>query len=159
MSTAANEKNAYYLTEAILSIHNEVQSALDYISTVATQEGTELGKSTAILSIENLRVKVPLKFSIETEKTKPETTTPTRVPATTATTSAIRTDLTKRTGLVLERDVTKNLSIASKVKIAFKPEDIVTSTTTKTPTTTTTTDTQKEAWGEIEITFSPIKRQ
>ena len=31
----ATEKNASYLTEAILSIHNEVQSALDYISTVA----------------------------------------------------------------------------------------------------------------------------
>jgi hypothetical protein len=45
MSTAANEKNAYYLTEAILSSHNEVQSALAYISTVATQEGTDLEKA------------------------------------------------------------------------------------------------------------------
>jgi hypothetical protein len=54
------EKNASFLTEAILSIHNEVQSALDYISTVSANEGTELGKSTAFLSIENLRVKIPV---------------------------------------------------------------------------------------------------
>jgi hypothetical protein len=32
----ATEKNASYLTEAILSIHNEVQSALDYITSVAS---------------------------------------------------------------------------------------------------------------------------
>jgi hypothetical protein len=151
-NTTGNEKNAYYLTEAILSIHNEVQSALDYISTVATEEGTELGKSTALLSIENLRVKVPLKFNIETGKTKAEIT-PTR----TLTATDVRTALTKRTGFVLERDVTKSLNVTSKIKIAFKPEDVPTATT-KTSTTTTSTESQKEAWGEIEITFAPIKR-
>ncbi|MGD6934630.1 MAG: hypothetical protein ACQCN5_10530 [Candidatus Bathyarchaeia archaeon] len=155
MSTSANEKNAFFLTEAILSIHNEVQSALDYISTVSAEEGTELGKSTALLSIENLRVKVPLKFNIETEKTKPETT-PTR----TLTPTDVRAALTKRTGLVVERDLTRNLNISSKVKVAFKPEEIPTATTTRTATTTTkTTETPKEEWGEIEITFAPIKRQ
>jgi hypothetical protein len=155
----ATEKNASYLTEAILSIHNEVQSALDYISTVANTEGTELGKSTALLSIENLRVKVPLKFNLETEKTKIEPAKPTTTATRILTTNDVRTALTKRTGFVLERDVSKNLNLSSKIKIAFKPEDIPTTTTTKTPTTTTTTEAQKEAWGEIEITFAPIKRQ
>jgi hypothetical protein len=151
MSTATgNEKNASYLTEAILSIHNEVQSALDYISTVATSEGTELGKSTALLSIENLRVKVPVKFSLETGKKKLETPT-TR----TLTPEEIRTALPKRTGFVIERDQPKNFSVYSKIRIAFKPEDIP----TKTSEATTSTEAPQEAWGEIEITFAPIKRQ
>jgi hypothetical protein len=155
MSTT-NQKNAFFLTEAILSIHNEVQSALDYINTVSAEEGTELGKSSALLSIENLRVKVPLKFNIETEQTKTQPTTPTR----TVTTNDARLALTKRTGLVIEKDLSRNLNIASKVKIAFKPEDIPTTTTTRTSTTATkSAEAQKEEWGEIEITFAPIKRQ
>ena len=146
----ANEKNASYLTEAILSIHNEVQSALDYISTVATTEGTELGKSTALLSIENLRVKVPIKFSLETGKKKLE------APATRALTAdEIRTALPKRTGFVIERDLPKNFSVYSKVRVAFKPE----ATPTKTPAAGEVTEAPSEAWGEIEITFAPIKRQ
>jgi hypothetical protein len=144
MSTT-NEKNASYLTEAILSIHNEVQSALDYISTVATAEGTELGKSTALLSIENLRVKVPIKFSLETGKKKLE------APATRALTAdEIRTALPKRTGFVIERDLPKNFSVYSKVRVAFKPEA---------PAAGEVTEASSEAWGEIEITFAPIKRQ
>lgn len=149
MSTTGNEKNAYYLTEAILSIHNEVQSALDYISTVATQEGTELGKSTALLSIENLRVKVPIKFSLETGKKKLEAPTTRSL-----TVDEARTALTKRTGFVIERDQPKNFSVFSKVRIAFKPDDIPTPTATA-----AATEEKQEAWGEIEITFSPIKRQ
>jgi len=153
MSITGNEKNAYYLTEAILSIHNEVQSALDYISTVATEEGTELGKSTALLSIENLRVKIPIKFSIETGKKKLE------APATRSlTVEEARTALTKRTGFIIERDQPKNFSVYSKIKIALKPEDIPTATKT-TALTSNTTETPQDAWGEIEITFSPIKRQ
>ncbi len=149
MSTV-NQKNASYLTEAILSIHNEVQSALDYISTVATAEGTELGKSTAVLSIENLRVKVPIKFSLETEKKRLE------APVTRAmTVDEIRTALPKRTGFVLERDAPKNLGVYSKVRVAFKPEDIP----TKVPAAGAVTEAPSEAWGEIEITFAPIKRQ
>lgn len=152
MSVTGNEKNAYYLTETILSIHNEVQSALDYISTVATEEGTELGKSTALLSIENLRVKVPVKFSLETGKKKLET------PLTRSlTVEEARTALTKRTGFVIERDQPKNFSVYSKIKIALKPGDIPAAT--KTAAATSTAETPQEAWGEIEITFSPIKRQ
>lgn len=147
----ANEKNASYLTEAILSIHNEVQSALDYISTVATAEGTELGKSTAILSIETLRVKIPIKISIEAGKKK------LAEPATRdLTPDEIRKALPQRTGFVIERDLPKNFSVYSKVRVAFKPEDIP----VKAPVAGEAVEAATESgWGEIEITFAPIKRQ
>jgi hypothetical protein len=144
------EKNASFLTEAILSIHNEVQSALDYISTVSANEGTELGKSTALLSIENLRIKIPVKFSLETGKKKLAAPT-TRL----LTANEIQAALPKRTGFVIERDIPKNFSVYSKVRVAFKPQDI----TTAKPIETTEVAESSEAWGEIEITFAPIKRQ
>ena len=150
--TQATEKNASYLTEAILAIHNEVQSALDYISTVATTEGTDLGKSTAMLSIENLRVKVPIKISIESEKKKlaPLPTTP-------LTPEQIRQALPKRTGFVIERDLPKNFSVISKVRVAFNPQEAAATATSKNNTNETAA-TSDEGWGEIEITFAPIKR-
>ena len=149
--TQATEKNASYLTEAILAIHNEVQSALDYISTVATAEGTDLGKSTALLSIENLRVKVPIKISIEAGKKKLEA--PSTEPLTL---EQVRQALVKRVGFVIERDLPKNFSIYSKIKVAFNPQE---APAAKAPATGETAASQEEAgWGEIEITFAPIKR-
>jgi hypothetical protein len=148
--TQANEKKASYLTEAILAIHNEVQSALDYISTVATTDGTELGKSTALLSIENLRVKVPIKISIETGKKKLEP-----LPKRALTPEEIRRALPKRTGFVIERDLPKNFSVYSKVRVAFNPQEAA---ATKAPTSETAEPTAEAGWGEIEITFAPIKR-
>ena len=150
--TQATEKNASYLTEAILAIHNEVQSALDYISTVAATESTDLGKSTAMLSIENLRVKVPIKISIESEKKKlaPLPTTP-------LTPEQIRQALPKRTGFVIERDLPKNFSVISKVRVAFNPQEAAATAASKADTGETPS-TSDEGWGEIEITFAPIKR-
>jgi hypothetical protein len=155
----ATEKNASYLTEAILSIHNEVQSALDYITSVASTEGTDLGKSTALLSIEHLRVKLPIKISIEADKKKLAA-----LPTTPLTETQIRQALTTRTGFVIERDLPKNFSITSKVRVAFNPQDEV-AAVTKTATTATdasgaqtTTATAEAGWGEIEISFAPIKR-
>ena len=148
--TQATEKNVSYLTEAILAIHNEVQSALDYISTVATAEGTDLGKSTAMLSIENLRIKVPIKIHIESEKKKlaPQSTTP-------LTPEQIRQALPKRTGFVIERDLPKNFSVISKVRVAFNQQEAAVTPASKTDEAITTSD---EKWGEIEISFAPIKR-
>lgn len=149
--TQATEKNASYLTEAILAIHNEVQSALDYISTVATTEGTDLGKSTALLSIENLRVKIPIKISIESDKKKLPA-----LPTTPLTLEQIRQALPKRTGFVIERDLPKNFSVVSKVRVAFNPQEAA--ATAAKASTTETASTSDEGWGEIEITFAPIKR-
>jgi hypothetical protein len=149
--TQATEKNASYLTEAILAIHNEVQSALDYISTVATTDGTELGKSTALLSIQNLRVKLPIKISLESGKKKLE------APSKALTVQEIQKALPKRVGFVIERDSPKNFSVYSKVRVAFNPQEVATS---KTPTTAETAEASAESgWGEIEISFAPIKRE
>lgn len=152
----ATEKNASYLTEAILSIHNEVQSALDYITSVACTEGTDLGKSSALLSIEHLRVKLPIKISIEAGKKKLEA-----LQKTPLTTDQIRQALPTRVGFVIERDLPKNFSVYSKVRVAFNPQEEAAET--KTPSTTasgaeTTQATAEAGWGEIEITFAPIKR-
>jgi hypothetical protein len=150
--TQATEKNASYLTEAILAIHNEVQGALDYISTVSTTDGTELGKSTALLSIENLRVKLPIKISIESQKKKLEA-----LPTKALTTEEIRQALPTRVGFVIERDLPKNFSVVSKVRVAFNPQEAVATAAAKT-STEETAQMSDEGWGEIEITFAPIKR-
>ncbi len=149
--TQATEKNASYLTEAILAIHNEVQSALDYISTVADTEGTDLGKSSALLSIQNLRVKLPIKISIEAGKKKLQP-----LPTTPLTTDQIRQALITRVGFVIERDLPKNFSVYSKVRVAFNPQE---EATAKQSTSAETAEsTAASGWGEIEITFAPIKR-
>jgi hypothetical protein len=152
--TQATEKNASYLTEAILSIHNEVQSALDYITSNASTDGTDLGKSTAFLSIQNLRVKLPIKISIEAGKKKLEP-----LPTTPLTAEQIRQALPKRVGFVIERDLPKNFSVYSKVRVAFNPQEA--GAITRAPATGETAETQaaEEGWGEIEITFAPIKRE
>lgn len=54
-----------FLTETILSIHHDVQSAIDYISEVAGRESTELGKGPAVMGIEKVRIKLPFIFETE----------------------------------------------------------------------------------------------
>ncbi|MCL2642491.1 MAG: hypothetical protein FWD52_03115 [Candidatus Bathyarchaeota archaeon] len=178
------EKNASYLTETILSIHNEIQSSLDYISTKATEKGTEFGKSTAIMSIQNLRIKIPVKFNLETgqkehtenNQQQPQYTSNDdedqqyKIKGTINNSSStankkLEKSLTERTGLILEQDELENRFTYSKIKVALNPNENLTPTnpqqknTNTTSSSTTTADTSKEAWGEIEITFSPIKRQ
>ena len=68
MSSSAN-----YLTELILSIQNEVQSALDYISETSSSVGTELGMSPAVMGIENLRVKLPFTVELEHKRSSART--------------------------------------------------------------------------------------
>ena len=68
----------------------------------------------------------------------------------------IRRALPQRTGFLIERDLPKNFSVYSKVRVAFKPEDIP----AKAPVAGEAVAAQVESgWGEIEITFAPIKRQ
>jgi hypothetical protein len=150
--TQATEKNASYLTEAILAIHNEVQSAIDYITTTSGQ-GTDLGKSTALLSIQNLRVKVPIKISLEAGKKKLEA-----LPTTPLTPEQIRQALPKRVGFVIERDLPKNFSVYSKVRVAFNPQEAAAAKTAKTGEQGEA-PTPQAGWGEIEITFAPIRRE
>ncbi len=171
MSTTKN-----YLTETILSIHNEVQSALDYISTKAAEEGTELGKSTAILSIQNLRIKIPMKISLETRQDqlensqKPLNINETEILSQAYTEQNIKPlsqvytvqNLAQRQGFVIE-DTVQMTSLASKIVVDLAPKEVLTSNQTtaqnESKDQAPITEAPKEAWGEIEITFSPIKRQ
>jgi uncharacterized protein YqfA (UPF0365 family) len=143
------EKNVY-LTETILSIHNEVQSALDYISSIATERGTDLGKSTAILSIQNLRIKVPIKFSLEITEQLAETTSNTSKAE-----KMVETDkLLARRGLVLQTDeLDKTSVLTSKIGVNLLSTEKQTSNSTE-----NSVEHKQDAWGEIEITFTPLKR-
>lgn len=140
-----------YLTETILSIHNEIQSALDYISSVASKEVTELGQSSAIVNIERLRIKIPLKISLELGKKK--LPAPPTEPLSIV---DIRKNLAKRTGFVLERDLPKKFSTYSKVKVNLRPAETA---ATRAPAAGEAKEpTEEFGWGEIEITFVPLKR-
>jgi len=59
-----------YLTEAILVIQNELQTALDYIETVVSQEASQLGAATSLLTVDNLRIRIPFVLQVE-EETRP----------------------------------------------------------------------------------------
>jgi hypothetical protein len=155
-------EKSIYLTETILSIHNEVQSALDYISTIAAEKGTDLGKSTALLSIQNLRVKVPIKFNLEITEHPAETDLNTSV------TKIGVTDLLRvRRGLVLQTaEFNEPVVLASKTEfnepivLASKIGVTLASTENKTADSTgSNVEHKQEAWGEIEITFTPLKRE
>jgi len=159
MSNQGNTKTTSYLTETILSIHNEIQSALDYISTKATEEGTEFGKSTALLSIQNLRIKVPLKVSLETSQSSPASAAET--PADDETprllTSVSKTSLLQRQGFIIQQPELQTPALATKIMVNLEPT-VQQISQSGTPDVATQ-EAPKEAWGEIEITFSPIKRQ
>jgi hypothetical protein len=168
-TTTENEKIKSYLTEIILSIHNEVQSALDYISTVVTEEGTDIGKevgnSTAILSIQNLRVKVPVKFNLETGPEENQET-PTNIDNTTiprtkqmysealTVNTPLTLDKTRSAAALVDRSGLVIGQTYSKIGVVLESNDTQTSTPAGSGV-----EAKKDAWGEIEITFTPLKRQ
>jgi len=56
-----------YLAEAILVIQNELQTALDYIETVVSQETSQLGAAPSLITVDNLRIRIPFSFQVEQE--------------------------------------------------------------------------------------------
>jgi len=56
-----------YLTETILVIQNELQTALDYIETVVSQEASQLGAAPSLITVDNLRIRIPFVFQVEQE--------------------------------------------------------------------------------------------
>jgi hypothetical protein len=137
---SATNNNATYLTETILTIHNEVQSALDRINTTGITKGTELGKNDVVLSVQNLRVKVPLKFNLEINQIK------TSASDSSALTKAQLTGLVRK-GTVLSKQ--NGVQSLAKLSVNLATEEKTSDSAVET----------REAWGEIEIMFSPIKRQ
>lgn len=56
-----------HLTEMILLVQHEVQSALDYVETVAASAPTALGAAPSTLTVESLRIRMPVVFEAEEE--------------------------------------------------------------------------------------------
>lgn len=54
-----------HLTEVIIAIQHEIQLALDYIETVVSQESSELGAASSLITVEKMRVCIPLIFQTE----------------------------------------------------------------------------------------------
>lgn len=129
----------YYLTELILAIQNEIQSAVDYISEMAASEGTELGKSTAVMHIENLRVKLP--FNVELEQKKSSA----RSEWQDLTRDELKKNLSTRKGFMVDVGSKGKMATYSKLKILSLDDN---------------GDGDAEtARGEIEIVFTPLRRE
>lgn len=134
-----------YLTETIIGIHNDVQSAVDYISDVAARKGTELGKSSALMGIERIRLKLPIRVMAETQKKK-VVELPDKM-----TVQEIQQNLAKRRGFLIDRGEPGKLGLYTKMRVVTSPETV----------TEEGEEGEKEIWetGEIELTFVPIKRE
>ena len=132
---------ALYLTELILCIQHEVQSAVDYIAAQASVP-TELGQSGAVMAVESLRVRLP--FDTEVVKARAKVVAVTDSPPL----SGLPTALAQRKGLML--DIDKPGGMATYLKLKVQPDA---ATSTPQPSSAGTT-----ARAEIEITFSPIQR-
>jgi hypothetical protein len=128
-----------FLTELILCIQHEVQSAVDYIAAQAG-EPTELGQSSAVMAVESLRVRLP--FDTEMMRTRAKAT----LVREQADLPAMRAALASRKGLML--DIGKPGGMATYLKLKVKPE-----AGAPTPAEGAAT-----ARAEIEISFSPIQR-
>ena len=130
-----------HLTELILCIQHEVQSAVDYIAAQAGQP-TELGESSAAMVVETLRVRLP--FDATLTRTRAKVAAPTPSPDL----PALRQALARRKGLML--DIGKPGGMATYLKLGVKPDAAA--------ATATTAGASDAARAEIEITFSPLQR-
>lgn len=134
-----------YLTETILTIQNEIQSAIDYIKEMAPQGGTELGRSTAIMNIERVRIQLPIRLSVEQRQGKVE-----EPPGSIA---EIRRNLATRKGFLIDGGEPRKRGIFMKVLVNFHPGTVLEGTTKETTGTG-----KKELDGEIELIFIPQRR-
>lgn len=134
-----------YLTELILALQNEVQSAVDYLHDVSAREGTELGKSSALMGIERLRIKVPFKVELKQERRKVESLPEYRLPP------EIMQHLVKRKGFLMDKGEPGKMGLYSKVKVTLNEQ----------PAAARETGAEGETprFGEIEITFAPLRRE
>ena len=138
----------FYLTELILSIHNEVQSAMDYISEVAAKEETELGKSSAAMGLQNVRVKMPFEVVIDQQtSTYPGTIDDDRP-------KSIKSNLASRKGFAIDIGDPKKRALFTKLKIQALPQPDVTAA----EKAEIDDASPVKAMAEIELTFSPYKR-
>jgi hypothetical protein len=134
--------NQNYLAELILSIHNEVQTAVDYIEQASIRAGTEVGRSEAILQIENLRIKLP--FLVEIENKNLNVGVQPIAPEL-ATAEQLRKMLSTRKGFMLDLGGAGVKANFTKVKVDIQPNQPGSN--------------PDALCGEIEIAFSPLQRK
>jgi hypothetical protein len=138
-------KDDSYLTELILAIHHEVQCAVDYISDVAGKQGTELGKSSALMGIEHLRLKIPFALNLEQQAGKITTLKDQ------SSIAELQHNLATRRGFVVDRGAPGKMGLYSKIRVNLaKPALTETGETTAQSVVST---------GEVEISFAPLKRE
>jgi hypothetical protein len=133
------------LTELILCIQHEVQSAVDYIAAQAA-EPSELGASSAVMAVETLRVRLPFDTEVLRTRAKAPPAAP-ATPAALADSGALRTALAQRKGLAL--DIGKPGGLATYLKLKVRPV----------PASAAGVDAGvATARAEIEISFAPLQR-
>jgi len=135
------------VTETILSIHNEVQSAIDYIDKVSSVKPTELGKSSAIMGIERIRIRMPINFELKQETHKVEPVSE-RMDI-----STIIQNLKNRKGFMIEKGKPEGLGTYIKMNVIHPIEQ----------KSESAKEGEKEeapkSVGEIEIVFIPMGRR
>jgi hypothetical protein len=134
-----------YLTEMILAIHHEVQSAVDYISEVATQQSTELGQSTALMGIQNIRLKLPFSMELEQKQKAIKVFDALNI-------DQINKNLALRKGFMIDNGKTGKMGIYTKIKVFPNPA-IGAAISPENPDQPVNIQT-----GEIEIVFAPLNR-
>ena len=149
---ADDKKLQTYLAEIILTIQNEVQSAVDFISEVATKEETELGKSSVVMTIESLRLKLPIRASVEQQEEEKETVAPTKTPGA----PDLRRNLAARKGFVVDRSPIGKSKVYSKIAVSVGPQI---GAEKKGAETGGEKKPEEAQMGEIEIKFFPLKRE
>ena len=135
--------NTLYLTELILCIQHEVQSAVDYIAAQAG-ESTELGRSSAAMAVQTLRVRLPFDTEVVRARSRTQAAAaaaadapgPSELPG-------LRQALVQRKGLAL--DIGKPGGMASYLKLKVAPQALPAGEAAL-------------ARAEIEITFAPMQR-
>lgn len=134
-------KPDFHLTEMILAIHHEVQSAIDYISDVASKQSTELGQSSVVMGIDQLRLKLPINIALDQKDKRIDP------PLESRSVEEIVRKLPLRKGFVIDRGAANKMGLFTKIKV--NPLE---------PPEGGASDEPDVAPAELEISFKPMKR-
>lgn len=135
------------LTELILCIQHEVQSAVDYIAAQAA-EPSELGASTAVMAVQSLRVRLPFDTTVlSTRARAPARLAASAAPAPPVEPAALRQALAQRKGLALDIGQPGGLATYLKLKVTPTPAGDAGAAPAA-----------GSARAEIEISFAPMQR-
>ena len=138
-----------YLTETILTIQHELQTALDYIETVVSQEPSQVGAAPSLVTVDNLRVRIPFFLKVEQETRPIPTEEPSRVTRLTLSKedlTQLKERLLSRTGLLVGLEPNR-LGRFAKIRVVSPtpPPGEVPS--------------EAELVGQIELTFVRVPRE